>query len=62
MTNRFVLNPERGKILGISAGLSEWLGIDVLTIRLAMIVAALITGPIAIVLYLVTGWLATDKR
>ncbi len=62
MNGRFVLNPARAKVMGVCAGLSDWLGIDVLGVRLAMIVAALATGPIAILLYVVTGWLATDKR
>jgi len=62
MTQRFLLNPARAKIMGVCAGLSDWLGIDVLGVRLAMIVAALVTGPVAILLYIVTGWLATDKR
>ena len=62
MTTRFVLNPTRAKVMGVCAGLSDWLGIDVLAVRLGVIVAALATGPIAVLLYVVTGWLATDKR
>ncbi len=62
MNGRFVLNPTRAKLMGVCAGLSDWIGIDVLAVRLGMIVAALATGPIAILLYIVTGWLATDRR
>ena len=62
MTNRFLLNPTRAKVMGVAAGLSDWTGIDVLAVRLAMIVAALVTGPIAVLLYILTGWLATDNR
>jgi len=62
MNGRFLLNPARAKVMGVCAGLSDWLGIDVLAVRLLMIVAALATGPVAILLYIVTGWLATDKR
>ena len=47
---------------GESGGLADWTGIDVLAVRLAMIVATLVTGPIAILLYILTGWLATDDR
>lgn len=62
MTNRFLLNPAKAKLMGVCAGLADWLGIDVLAVRLGMIVATLVTGPIAILLYILTGWLATDDR
>lgn len=62
MNGSFVLNPARAKVMGVCAGLSDWLGIDVLAVRLGAIVATLATGPVAVLLYIVTGWLATDKR
>ena len=62
MTNRFLLNPAKGKLMGVCAGLSDWLKIDVLAVRIVAIVAVLVTGPVAGLLYVVTGWLATDDR
>ncbi len=62
MNGRFVLNRPRAKVMGVCAGLADWLGVDVLAVRLGMIVAALITGPVAVLLYILTGWLATDDR
>ena len=62
MNGRFLLNPSKAKVMGVCAGLADWLGIDVLAVRLGMIVATLVTGPIAVLLYLLTGWLATDDR
>ena len=62
MTNRFLLIPAKGKVMGVCSGLAEWLKIDVLAVRLAMVVAALVTGPVAVLLYILTGWLATDDR
>lgn len=61
MNGRFILNRQQGKMMGIAAGLADWTGIDVLVVRLALIVAALITGPVAILLYILTGWLAADR-
>jgi phage shock protein C len=61
MNGRFVLNPAQGKVMGVAAGLSDWTGIDVLAVRLAMIVATLVTGPVMILLYVLTGWLAQDR-
>lgn len=62
MPNRFLLNPARGKLMGVCAGLADYLKVDVLAVRLAMLAAILITGPIAVLLYILTGWLATDDR
>ena len=62
MNGRFILNPAKAKVMGVCAGLADWLGIDVLAVRLGMIVATLVTGPIAVLLYLLTGWLATADR
>lgn len=61
MNGRFLLNREQGKVMGIAAGLADWTGIDVLIIRLGLIVGTLITGPVLILLYILTGWLAADR-
>lgn len=62
MNGRFILNPAKAKVMGVCSGLADWLGVDVLVVRLAVIAATLITGPLAILLYILTGWLATDDR
>ena len=62
MNGRFILNPAKAKVMGVCSGLADWLGVDVLIIRLAVIAATLLTGPLAILLYIVTGWLAADDR
>ena len=62
MDNRFLLNRSKGKLMGVCAGLADWLKVDVLIVRLVMIAGLFITGPIALLLYILTGWLATDDR
>ena len=62
MNGRFVLKPARGKLMGVCAGLADWLNVDVLVVRLGVIVATLMTGPVAVLLYILTGWLANDDR
>jgi len=62
MNSRFLLNRPRAKIMGVCAGAADWLGVDVLIVRLGLIVATLVAGPIAILLYILTGWLASDDR
>ncbi len=61
MNGRFVLNRSSAKIMGVGAGLADWLGIDVLIVRLGLIIAMLIAGPVATLLYILTGWLAADR-
>jgi phage shock protein C len=62
MNGRFLLKRPRAKVMGVCAGLADWLGIDVLVVRLGLIVATLATGPVAVLLYILTGWLASDDR
>lgn len=62
MNGRFVLNPAKAKVMGVCAGLSDWLGIDVLIVRLGVIALTLMTGPVAVLFYILTGWLAADDR
>ncbi|MCY7281229.1 MAG: PspC domain-containing protein [Sphingomonas bacterium] len=61
MNGRFVLNRQQGKVMGIASGLADWSGVDVLIIRLGLIAATLLTGPVTILLYILTGWLAADR-
>ena len=62
MTNRYVAKPNKGKIMGVAAGLADYTGWDPLLIRLGMVAALFFTGPVAILFYVLTGWLATDNR
>ena len=61
MNGRFILNNSSGKLMGVCSGLADWTGVDVLIVRLGLIVATLITGPVALLLYFLTGWLAADR-
>ncbi len=61
MNGRFLLNRSDGKIMGVAAGLGDWSGIDPLVNRLGFVAATLITGPLMILFYVLTGWLASDR-
>jgi phage shock protein C len=61
MNGRFLINRRDAKIMGVAAGLADYTGVDPLLIRLALVLGVLITGPVMILLYLVTGWLAGDR-
>ncbi|GAA4008500.1 hypothetical protein GCM10022280_01540 [Sphingomonas swuensis] len=59
--NRFTLNKTDGKLMGVAAGVADMTDADPLLIRLGFILAALITGPVAIILYLAAGVLAPQQ-
>lgn len=61
MNGRFLLNRRDGKIMGVAAGLGDWTGADPLWIRLGLVAALLLTGPVVILFYLLTGWLASGR-
>jgi phage shock protein C len=47
--------------MGVADGLADWTGIDVLLVRLGLVAALLMTGPVVILFYVLTGWLASDR-
>jgi phage shock protein C len=58
MNNRFLINRGDAKVMGVAAGLADYTGIDATLIRLTLVVATLLTGPVMILLYVLAGWLA----
>jgi phage shock protein C len=61
VNNRFLINRRDAKIMGVAAGLSDYTGIDPLLVRLGLVAALLLTGPIVLVLYLVAGLVAAER-
>jgi len=61
MDKKFTLDRRNAKLMGVGAGLADYTGVDALLVRLGLVLAVLVTGPIAIILYFVTGWLASDR-
>src|SRR4029453_740967 len=62
MNGRFLINRRDAKVMGVAAGLADYTGIDPLLIRLGFIAATLITGPVMILFYVLTGWLAPQQK
>ncbi len=58
MNDRFLVNRRDAKVLGVAAGLADYSGFDPLLVRLGFVAAALITGPVMVLFYLLTAWLA----
>lgn len=61
MTQRFVTNRQEGKLLGVAAGLADYTGVDPLLVRLGIVAATLIAGPLVILFYVLTGLLAGSR-
>ena len=61
MSHRFLVNRRDAKIMGVAAGIADYTGVDPLIIRLALVAALLVTGPVVVLFYLLTGWLAADR-
>jgi phage shock protein C len=61
VNNRFLINRRDAKIMGVAAGLSDYTGIDPLLVRLGLVAALLLTGPIVVVLYLGAGLVAAER-
>ena len=61
MNGRFLINRNDGKIMGVAAGLADYTGVDALLIRLGLVAALLLTGPLVILFYVLTGWLANAR-
>ena len=58
MNGRFLINRGDAKVMGVAAGLADYTGMDPLLIRLGMVALTLITGPMMIFFYVLTGLLA----
>ena len=61
MNGRFLINWGDAKIMGVAAGLSDYTGVDPTLVRLGFIAAALITGPVMILFYILAGLLAPHQ-
>lgn len=61
MERKFLLNQPDAKLMGVAAGLADYTGTDPLLVRLGFILALLLTGPAALILYVAAGWLASDR-
>lgn len=61
MNGRFLVNRREAKVMGVAAGLADYTGVDPTVIRVGFIAATLLTGPVMIFFYLVTGLLAPNQ-
>ena len=61
MNERFLINRRDAKVMGVAAGIADFTGVDPLIIRLTLVALTLITGPVPILFYVLTGLLAPHQ-
>ena len=61
MNGRFLINRRDAKVMGVAAGLADYSGIDPTIVRLAFVALTLVTGPVMIFFYILTGLLAPHQ-
>lgn len=54
----FRLNRQRGKIMGVSAGIADWTRIDTTIVRIGFVLGALISLGTAALVYIAIGLIA----
>ena len=61
MSGRFLINRRDAKVMGVAAGMADYSGVDPTMVRLGLIALTLLTGPVTIFFYVVTGLLAPQQ-
>jgi phage shock protein C len=57
----FYLDKRNGKFMGVCAGIADYTGFEVLWVRIAMVLGTVFGAGFLILLYLVVGFMASDK-
>jgi phage shock protein C len=61
MNGRFLINRRDAKVMGVAAGIADYSGIDPTIVRVALVALTLMTGPVMILFYVLTGLLAPQQ-
>jgi phage shock protein C len=60
MTRRYTLDRPNAKLMGVCAGLARTADLDPTLVRVGALLSLLVLGPVAILFYLVVGWVAPN--
>lgn len=58
--NRFALDRRSAKLMGVCAGIGRSFDVDTTLVRVAAVLSLFALGPVAILAYLVAGWVAPN--
>ena len=57
---RFYKDKRNGKVMGVCAGIADYTGLDVTIVRIAFVVALLMSSFSILPVYFIAGWIADD--
>ena len=57
---KFYKNKRQGKVMGVCAGIADYTGLDVTIVRIAFVVALLMSSFSILPVYFIAGWIADD--
>ncbi len=60
MNSHYALDKGNAKLLGVCAGFARWADVDPTLTRVTLALATMFLGPIAILAYLVTAFIANN--
>jgi phage shock protein C len=58
---RFALDRTNSKLMGVCAGLGRSTGLDPTLLRIGAVLSLFVLGPLSILLYVLTGWIAPNR-
>ena len=61
MNGRFLINRRDAKVMGVAAGIADYSGVDPTIVRLGLVALTLMTGPVMILFYVLTGLLVPNQ-
>ena len=61
MNGRLLINRSDANVMGVAAGLADYTGVDPTIVRLGIVAATLLTGPVMILIYVLAGLLAPAR-
>jgi phage shock protein C len=60
MNSHYALDKGNAKLLGVCAGFARWMDVDPTLTRVTLVLLTLVIGPIALLAYMLTAWLANN--
>jgi phage shock protein C len=61
MNSPYALDKSNATLLGVCAGFANWADVDPLLVRVTLVLITLFLGPVAILAYLLTAFLAGQR-
>jgi phage shock protein C len=60
MNSRYALDKGNAKLMGVCSGFARWADVDPLLVRATLVLLTLAAGPVTILAYLITAFVANN--